>query len=222
MANMAELGKQLLACMTQLKGPPHWTPLKSGETDALVDVAMGSPEYNEASKLFRRTLTKTITRIQRVQNFYLWQRYLTRKMAMVKKNGGMINEMLLFHGTRTAKPSYIWDGMNATGFDPRLGKGYYGVGAYFAEKAKYSHAYTHKPGGGVGQMFLASVLCGEFKNYGTTLAQSNKRAPQLPSGHSRYPGSYDSVKGGPHSGSYMYIVYKADQALPLYLYTYRL
>ena len=35
-------------------------------------------------------------------------------------------------GTRAALPSYIWDGLNAGGFDPRLGKGYYGVGAYFA------------------------------------------------------------------------------------------
>ena len=70
-------------------------------------------------------------------------------------------------------------------------------------------------------MFLASVLCGEMKVYGTTLAKNNKRAPQLPSGHPRYPGLYDSVKGGPHSGSYMYIVYRSDQAMPLYLYTYR-
>ena len=56
-------------------------------------------------------------------------------------------------GTRAALPSYIWDGLNAGGFDPRLGKGYYGVGAYFAEKASYSLAYEYRGKPGVKQMF---------------------------------------------------------------------
>ena len=71
------------------------------------------------------------------------------------------------------------------------------------------------------QMFLASVLCGHSKVYGTTLAKTLKRAPDLPAGHSCYPGLYDSVQGGPHSGSLMWIVYHSDQAYPRYLYTYK-
>jgi hypothetical protein len=124
-------------------------------------------------------------------------------------------------GTRAALPSYIWDGLNAGGFDPRLGKGYYGVGAYFAEKASYSLAYEYRGKPGVKQMFLASVLCGYSRVYGTTTVTTLKRAPDLPTGHPCYPGLYDSVQGGPHSGSLMWIVYHSDQAYPRYLYTYR-
>ena len=64
------------------------------------------------------------------------------------------------------------------------------------------------------------MLCGDTKVYGMTKAQSLKRAPDLPTGHKRYPGLYDSVQGGPHDGSIMYIVYEGSQAYPLYLYTY--
>ena len=42
-----------------------------------------------------------------------------------------------------------------------------------------------------------------------------KRAPDLPTGHPCYPGLYDSVQGGPHSGSLMWIVYHSDQAYPI-------
>ena len=94
--------------------------------------------------------------------------------------------------------------------------------AHTQEKASYSKAYEHKlPGTNHAQMFLATVLCGLTRVYGTTLAQSLKRAPELPSTHACAPGLYDCVKGGPHSGSFMYIVYQSDQAYPLYLYTYR-
>ena len=145
-------------------------------------------------------------------------------MMMLSSGKSYVNEMLLFHGTRNTPPSKIWDGLNACGFDPRLGSGYYGKGAYFAQNCQYSAAsYAHKMYGNqsLKQLFLASVLIGEYKDYGTTTMNSLKRAPDLPSHHPHAPGLYDSVKGGPHSGTFMYIVYNADQSYPLYLYTFR-
>ena len=104
-----------------------------------------SEEYKEALRLFRKTVTnKTMVKIERIQNTYLYQKYTVRKIQMVTKNKGIVNERLLFHGTRAARPGFIWDGLNAGGFDPRLGKGYYGIGAYFAEKSSYSLAYEYR------------------------------------------------------------------------------
>lgn len=107
-------------------------------------------------------------------------------------------------------------GLNACGFDPRFGKGFYGTGAYFAEKASYSNNYAYRSGS-YRHMFLASVLTGKAKVYGSTLARTLKRPPLLPDGS----GLYDSVQGGPHSGSIMYVIYDSDQALPLYFITYK-
>ena len=75
---------------------------------------------------------------ERVQNSYLYQKYTVRKIQMVTKNKGVVNERLLFHGafclnrihilnswnenikhtnsgTRAALPGYIWDGLNTGG-----------------------------------------------------------------------------------------------------------
>lgn len=221
---LGELGQVLTNLLAGMgSGPKTWDTMRPGQNDALVELPSWCDEYKEANRLFRKSVTnKTMVKIERVQNSFLYRRYIMCKMKILSKNGGLLNERLLFHGTRATKPGYIWDGLNAGGFDPRLGKGYYGIGAYFAEKASYSLAYQYRGlGGGLCQMFLASVITGESKDYKTTLAQGLKRAPDLPDSHPRHPGLYDSVKAGPHSGSIMYIVYEADMSLPLYLYTYK-
>jgi len=140
---------------------------------------------------------------------------------ILTKNHGNANERWLWHGTNNTDPAKIWDGMNACGFDPRFGSGYYGNGAYFAVKAKYSDSYAYRKSSEGRKMFLASVICGESKNYGTTLAKTLKRQPQLPSSHRRYPDSYDSVLAGPHSGSCMYVIYECEQAMPMYMVSYK-
>ena len=226
-AEMFELGKELSRMFSSDDvGPSHWTKLRDGANDALVRISPSTPEYKEALRMFKKTSSKTVVRIERIQNAFLWRRYLMRKMTMISKNAnvkdGITNARLLFHGTRRTDPSLIWDGLNASGFDPRLGQGYYGVGGYFAQNARYSESYEFKvPGTTLRQMFLATVLTGVFKDYGVKTEKNLKRAPELPRSHPNHPGLYDSVKGGPHSGSFMYIVYSSDQAYPLYLYTYK-
>ena len=183
-----------------------------------VQLSEKSKEYAEALRHFEKTVKgKKILKIERCQNVYLWQQYTARKMMMTKRNQGQINERVLFHGSRTVDPDKICRGKTGAGFDPRLGSGYYGTGAYFAEKASYSvNGYSHSTKGGTSkQIFLARVLCGREKDYKTQKDMSLKRPPTMPGGD-----LYDSVCGGPHAGSIMYITYDKSQAYPMYLYTW--
>ena len=214
----AELAREFM----EGDGPKYWDKM-SGNED-LVEVDPKSKEYAQVLRHFRKTSTKTVTRIERVQNKFLWRRYQAKKISMLTKNKGIINERVLFHGTRTTAPEKICKGKNASGFDCRLGNGYYGNGAYFATDSSYSissYAYTKtSTSSNEKQIFLAQVLCGVSKNYGMAKATYLKRPPEQASGL-----LYDSSYGGPHvvgsTKSMMYVVYETAQSYPLYLYTYK-
>ena len=138
MSDIGELGKQLTQMMISMQGPDHWDKMKKGEQDALVTLNSSGIEYRNVKRLWDKTMSsRRIVRIQRVQNVFLWQRYLTKKMTILSKNHGNANERWLWHGTSGTDPAKIWDGLNACGIDPRFGSGYYGNGAYFAVRAKY-------------------------------------------------------------------------------------
>ena len=103
---------------------------------------------------------------------------------------------------------------------PQSREGFYGRGAYFAERALYSHtSYAHRVGGGGYQLILAHVLCGRGKDMGTA---TDKTLVKPPSG-------YHSVHGGPHTtqpsddpatASAMWVVYDRAQSYPAYILTY--
>lgn len=70
-------------------------------------------------------------------------------------------------------------------------------------------------------MFLASVLTGHSANFGTRISRQLRFAPELPPAHPLYggadhPGQFDSVQGGPHSGSLMWVLYEREHAYPRY------
>eukprot|EP00940_MAST-03C_sp_MAST-3C-sp2_P003410 g3410.t1 len=202
------------------------TTLQKSLSQKEKEVATVEKRYKEIATRFASTLGgKKIHRISRIQNRYLFQRFERAKRLIERNNTSKQADVKeLFHGTRNTDPKLIYYGKNSAGFDPHLGKGYYGTGAYFAEKAAYSHSYAH-PANGRRYMFLAYVACGNIKNYGMKKMTSLKRGPDLEPGHPDYggqwsPGLYDSVQGGPHSGSVMYIVYNGEQAYPAYLIEY--
>jgi len=161
-----------------------------------------------------------IKTIHRVQNIVMWSNYIHEKHQLAKKNDGDYNERVLFHGTGSVDPAKVYAGTSGCGFDSRMGSAgsFYGAGAYFAEKASYSDQdeYVHTTSDGDRQLFLAKVLTGKSKDFGQSLSNGLKRPPPLPSGQ----GLYDSVKGGPHSGSVMYVVYDHKRSYPSYLITY--
>ena len=137
------------------------------------------------------------------------------------------DERWLFHGTRKTPPAQITvEGEG--GFDTRLSNGrYYGRGNYFTNSPTYAHKYRYDlPRVGNPwdtsparhQIFIASVLCGAAKDYGSSKDPSLMRPPPLP-GAARL---YDSVTGNPDqkSNEQMHVIYKNDQAYPRYLVTY--
>ena len=99
-------------------------------------------------------------------------------------------------------------------------EGFYGRGAYFAERALYSHtSYAHRVGGGGYQLILAHVLCGRGKDMGTDIDRSLVKPPL----------GYHSVHSGPHisplsgdlaTASEMWVVYDRAQSYPAYILTY--
>ena len=105
---------------------------------------------------------------------------------------------------------------------PQSREGFYGRGAYFAERALYSHtSYAHHVGGGGNkyQLILAHVLCGRGKDMGTATDPSLVKPPS----------GYHSVHGGPHktrwsddraTASEMWVVYDQAQSYPAYVLTY--
>eukprot|EP00940_MAST-03C_sp_MAST-3C-sp2_P001067 g1067.t1 len=217
---VANLGKYLLHASIE-DSPPGWSPMTAIENAKLVKLSPGSPEYKEVERHFAKTMNKgRISQIERVQNKFLWQRFLQMKQQLIRKNSGDFNERMLFHGTGSTKPKVIYGGTTGSGFDPRLGDGYYGHGAYFAVNAQYSDSYAHSTRGGAKQMFLANVLTGRSKDYKTTVSDTT-RALKRPPAIGNSGNFYDSVKGGPHSGSIMYIIYDMSKAYPAYLITYK-
>tara|TARA_B110000208_G_scaffold45824_1_gene60773 strand:+ start:214 stop:1413 length:1200 start_codon:yes stop_codon:yes gene_type:complete len=67
-------------------------------------------------------------------------------------------------------------------------------------------------------MFIASVVCGRSKDYGTSRDSSLKRPPVLESDATKLYHSVNSTTAGEHHR--MWVVYSPDQAYPRYVLTY--
>ena len=205
--------------------------------------------------------------LHRVQNRYLWKRYMHEKKLVSMATGeGGVNEKWLWHGTSRVDPFDICRHMDGVDFRMVGGPcrdaaspvrvsnamggcvstslscllvcvrvcaclavwlclwdfawcgrqsdgGFYGRGAYFAERAAYSHtSYRHKSGRGRYQLILARVLCGKGKEMGTTTDRSLVKAP---------PG-YNSVHGYGATRSSMWVVYDRAQSYPAFVVTYKI
>ena len=195
--------------------PPEWEP--QSEELELKELNSVTPEWSIVSQHFHCTLRSAkIIKIERVQKKWLWEKYFRHSERMKTTNGGIINEKLLFHGTRTTPPSSIYRGEE--GFDMRFSKaGMWGTGNYFAADASYSDGYAHHlPNTRIKQMFLAKVLTGNsiqlHSNHTLRLPPVKEK---LRTGDIRY----DTVRGNT-GGSDVYIAYSNEKAYPFYLISY--
>ena len=212
----------------QVSYPDEWQP--QTKTVKLYDVPQYSGEWMRVAGKFQATLStrvSTIKKIQRIQNKWIWQKYVQHKKMMAEKNGkDGVNEKELFHGTRNNDPGLIYD--SEEGFDMRYSdKGLWGQANYFAENASYSNNYAHATSAGK-QMFLVKVLTGETANI------PQDRSLRMPP-EKKQPGfissllstnevqlgkmKYDSVCGVT-GGSTVYMTYDNLKAYPAYLITY--
>ncbi len=198
--------------LTSLRVPGYWEPQTYNVE--LKQVTSGSSEWKNVEVLVHQTLPSAqITNLSRIQNLSLWEMYEFSKRRMSEKNGGVVNERDLFHGTRETPPSAIYN--SEKGFDFRCGaKGLWGKGAYFAVNASYSvngYAYT-KEGGK--QIILALVLTG--LSYSSPPNQELEKPPCKPTGD----GDFDSVTGRA-KGSDIFVIYDHEKAYPAYVITLR-
>lgn len=123
-------------------------------------------EWNHYGGRLQDTMPNaTIIQITRIQNRVIWERYSEEKKRMRVKNGGVVNELKLFHGCRHTDPLKISN--SEEGFDLRHSRGgSWGFANYFAANANYSDKYAYCTPHGEKEMFVAKVLLGEIFDYG--------------------------------------------------------
>ena len=203
----------------EIASPREWQP--QTRTTELFPLQRGTPEWNSVHGKFSSTmLDKRVVNISRIQNKWLWEKYVVQKKRLDRKNNGRVNEMELFHGTRSNDPKNIYEGED--GFDMRYGaQGMWGVANYFAVNARYSHNYRYKSAAG-SEMFLVNVLTGDSHQC------SSNSSLRMPPTKTAAPAQgevqlvqmkFDTVTGQT-GGSQVFMTYDNDKAYPAYLITY--
>ena len=204
--------------------PQEWAAMSPQEQVKFATLSRSSSEFNRVRRRFEETMDQNnyvITKIQQVQNKYLWTRYQQSKVRLHNKDPLMVNEKELFHGTRSNPAETI--SSSEEGFDMRFSReGMWGQANYFAVKAKYSDTYSyHDNDKQTNEMILAKVLTGD--SYSCS-PDSSLRMPPLKKQEGAGAGKlqqvrYDSVNGVTH-GSQIFMTYANDFAYPAFIITY--
>lgn len=137
---------------------------------------------------------------------------------MWQSGDGVLNEELLFHGSRTNNPEEIYKG--DASFDMRLSNdGMWGRGNYFAVNASYSDGFAFQIQSTVmpcKKILAAWVLTGHSYH---SQPQTFRHPPHREGAEGGVKRRYDSVNGST-GGSKVYITYDNTLAYPAYLITY--
>ena len=199
--------------------PPEW--VQQSRTTQVFQVQPGTNEWNKVTALFKTTMPHSnILQVERIQNKWLWDRYVFQRKRLGIKNGGQTNEIELFHGTRSNDPKVIYE--NEDGFDMRYSaQGMWGQANYFAVNASYSHNYAYATSDGYREIFLVKVLTGD--SFDSPSNRSLRKPPMKATGGSGEVSfaqmQYDTVTGVT-GGSRVYMTYDNDKAYPAYLIKY--
>ena len=197
------------------KPPSNWAPnwMLSAQPDAgasfvLTPVDQWSNEWFTVAHAVQATMFRAeVTRLERVQNKALWDKYAQRRAEVAKESadGFSANEVWGFHGTRDFSVAKVCE----NGLDFRYGNnGMWGRALYLAANACYSHHYASNAGNGERQFFYVRAALGRTKEMDR---DSSLRAP---------PNGFDSVNGMTQ-GHRVCMLYDLGQAYPEYIVTYR-
>ena len=202
---------------TAVELPPEWQP--QTKNTELFELPKSSNEYSHVESMFHSTMSKistTIISIKRIQNNWLWEKYVMTRNRMSRKNNGKINERELFHGSRKCRAHNIYD--SEEGFDMRYSsEGMWGQANYFAENASYSNSYAYELTDGSREILLAKVLTGDSCK---CASDRSLRLPPLKGVQTRFQQErYDTVEGET-GGSKVFMTYLNDKAYPAYLIVY--
>ncbi|KAM7366391.1 hypothetical protein PAMP_015834 [Pampus punctatissimus] len=197
--------------------PLYWGNMAYNENLKVVVLQSTSAEYQTVKEAFKRTVSKTVMKIERLQNVHLRRAYEVQKKHIFDKNGPArgAGERLLYHGTTQDN----CDSIMKTGFNRRFAgqnATVYGEGTYFAAHASYSAnpIYSKPAADGSQLMFVARVLTGIY-----TLGKREMKVPPLLSDqqpHERYDSVVDNI-----NNPNMYVVFHDNQAYPDYLITFK-
>ncbi|XP_029943872.1 protein mono-ADP-ribosyltransferase PARP14-like [Salarias fasciatus] len=197
--------------------PLYWDSMAPGEKVKVVAVPPSSAEYQALKSAFRKTESKTVMKIERLQNIHLRRAYEVQKKHISEKNKqeGGAREKLLYHGTTKDSCNSITE----TGFNHRFcGQNgtAYGAGVYFAVNASYSaNPRYSKPAADNSQvMFVARVLTGIYTQGNKDMNVPPPRDSQRP--HHRFDSVVDQT-----DKPQMYIVFHDNQSYPDYLITFK-
>ncbi|XP_029943868.1 protein mono-ADP-ribosyltransferase PARP14-like [Salarias fasciatus] len=197
--------------------PLYWDSMAPGEKVKVVTVPPSSAEYRALKSAFRKTESKTVMKIERLQNTHLRRAYEVQKKHISEKNKqeGGAREKLLYHGTTRDS----CDSISTNGFNRRFcGQNgtAYGAGVYFAVNASYSAnpRYSQLAADNSQVMFVARVLTGVYTQGNSSMNVPPPRDSQRP--HDRFDSVVDKM-----DKPEMYIVFHDSQAYPDYLITFK-
>jgi hypothetical protein len=198
--------------------PEYWDDQVSSVE--LFEVPPDTNEWRFYEKKFTSSIPVTVKQITRIQNLWLWEVYQFNKYRIQHKNKGIINELMLFHGSKENNPMDICKGED--GFDLRLSnKGSWGVALYFAESIKYTDRFAHTTPEGDKEMIIVYVLTGDAYDCGT---RQNKEF-RMPPVKSRSQDNIQNVKYDSISAikkdTRVYMLYETNRAYPAYVVKYQ-
>jgi len=207
-----------LASTNKFTFPSTWEPQTAN--CELKSISPNSSEWQQIELRMKETLPNIrISKLERVQNKWLWEKYQSSKAILEKKNQGNVNEKQLFHGTRANQPNNIFN--DEYGFDMRFSSGgMWGVAIYFAQNASYSNSYRYTTPDNQYQMFFARVLVGDCIHIMPNDSSLKKPPSKQTVSGLGFTENYDSVSGET-GGSKVYMIYENGRAYPEYLITYQ-
>ncbi|ROK32553.1 Poly [ADP-ribose] polymerase 14 [Anabarilius grahami] len=195
--------------------PINWDNMSQNDHLKVIALDPQSAEYQTVKADFKKTVAKTVLKIERIQNMNLRRLYEGRKKELESKNGPPVGagEKILYHGTSEVSCLSImksnfnrnYAGQNAN---------YFGHGTYFAVNASYSAnpTYAVPAADGTQLMFVARVLTGHYAQ-----GQANMKTPPVLVTPDQY---YDSVVDKTQNPS-MFVVFHDCQAYPDYLIKFK-
>ncbi|XP_032400417.1 protein mono-ADP-ribosyltransferase PARP14 isoform X2 [Etheostoma spectabile] len=197
--------------------PLYWDNMGADESLKVVALQPSSAEYQRVKQDFKRTVHKTVLKIERLQNVHLRRAYEGQKKHLSDKNNqlGGAGEKLLYHGTTHDN----CDSIKKTGFNRRFSgqnATAYGHGTYFAVNASYSAnpTYSKPAADNSALMFVARVLTGIYTQGESNMMVPPPRSDQQP--HDRFDSVVDKI-----DNPNMYVVFHDNQAYPDYLITFK-
>uniref|UniRef100_A0A671UH22 Poly [ADP-ribose] polymerase n=1 Tax=Sparus aurata TaxID=8175 RepID=A0A671UH22_SPAAU len=205
-----------LTCVTSslaLEIPTHWDPMRD-ELFKKVQLQPNSTEYQHVAQGFLKMANYNIQKIERVQNFYLWNAYAVCRQRILAKNGQAdLGEKFLYHGTSAESCNLI----ERDRFDRSYAGTHaaaYGKGVYFAVDANYSAGgFSPADTAGLKRLYVARVLTGRY-----TVGNRDMKSP--PPRGADPTDCFDSVVNNQQPPS-MFVIFHDDQAYPEYLITFR-